>query len=245
LIPINRSIFNATTGMGIQRFASRTTRRVERSGETVLRPTGAHSPFVHRVLGHLERRGFHAAPRLLGIGPDQREMLTYLPGHVPEELGLFSSAQAEAAAQILRALHDATIDFEDRGRDEVVCHGDPSPCNYVFRDGLPYALIDFDAAHVGYRHEDVGYAAWLWLDIGNDDLDAYEQGRRIGEFLLAYGGLPNIDGLEAVIAAQQELSTRGGAPIETREWAADCLNWTRRHRQAVAAALTSNRQAPL
>ncbi|WP_107452075.1 phosphotransferase [Streptomyces sp. NRRL F-5650] len=32
------------------------------------------------------------------------------------------------------------------GRFPVMCHEDPGPTNVVFRDGVPTALIDFDAA---------------------------------------------------------------------------------------------------
>jgi Ser/Thr protein kinase RdoA (MazF antagonist) len=55
----------------------------------------------------------------------------------------------DAAARVLRALHDAIQVSDLRGSSEVVCHGDVSPCNAVFRDGLPYAWIDFDAASPG------------------------------------------------------------------------------------------------
>jgi aminoglycoside phosphotransferase (APT) family kinase protein len=54
----------------------------------------------------------------------------------------------------------------------------------VFVDGVPTAFIDFDAAHAGARVDDVGYAAWLWLDIG-EDIDAELQGRRLVEFFVA------------------------------------------------------------
>jgi hypothetical protein len=50
------------------------------------------------------------------------------------------------------------------------------------------ALIDFDAAAPGTRIGDLGYAAWLWLDIGNVDLySPGEQGRRLKLFVESYG----------------------------------------------------------
>ena len=81
-------------------------------------------------------------------------------------------------------LHDATLDCPLRNTHEIVCHGDASPCNCVFVDGMPTAFIDFDDAHAGSRLDDLGYAAWLWIDIGNDDLSVDHQGQRMADFFL-------------------------------------------------------------
>jgi hypothetical protein len=163
-------------------------------------------------------------------------MLSYLPGDVPPDLGNFSTDQIKSGARLLRAFHDASLGFEGLGPNEVVCHGDASPCNCVFRDGLPYAFIDFDAAHTGDRREDIGYAAWLWLDIGNDDLDPFQQGRRLSEFVAAYDA-DFLDAVPAVIDAQTELSRRHGAPTSTQEWATQCLRWTNDNRATLDAGV--------
>jgi hypothetical protein len=223
----------------------RTTRGVERIGDTIRRPTGPRSVFVHTLLRYLEARAFSGAPKWLGIDSSGREILSYMPGDVPPELKAFSTAQVTGAAHLLRALHDSTVDFEGRGSHEVVCHGDASPCNCVFRDGLPYAFIDFDAAHAGERRDDVGYAAWLWLDLGNEDLDPAEQGRRVGEFVAAYGGMDLADAIPAVVDAQTELSRRDGAPLSTKEWARHCLQWSNENREPLAAGLALVRHAAL
>ena len=62
------------------------------------------------------------------------------------ELGDFSDSQLVAAACLLRQLHDETLDCPLRKTHEIVCHGDASPCNCVFVDGMPTAFIDFDNA---------------------------------------------------------------------------------------------------
>jgi len=86
---------------------TRTVRFRKRVGATVLRPTGAHSSFVHSLLRHLETKGFAGAPRWIGVDPGGREILSYLPGDVPAELGRFSADQVAAGAHLLRELHDA------------------------------------------------------------------------------------------------------------------------------------------
>lgn len=78
-----------------------------------------------------------------------------------------SDGAMACGGKALRLFHDATVDCELKGEREVVCHGDPTPGNCVLRDGMPFALIDFDSSHPGKREEDIGYAAWMWLHIGD------------------------------------------------------------------------------
>jgi hypothetical protein len=195
---------------------------------------------VHALLRHCERQGFQGAPRYLGRDAQGREILSYLPGSVPAELGSFSRTQRRAAARLLRAFHDVTACSELRGTSAVVCHGDPSPCNCVFVDGVPRAFIDFDAAHPGSRGDDLGYAAWLWLDIGNAAYAPTEQGAELADFVAAYDPGLLADALNCVMGAQRDLSLRTDDPQATRDWAAACLRWTQQH----AAAMRTGMQVP-
>ena len=92
---------------------------------------------------------------------------------------------------MIRRYHDLSADLLASPRRrvgiEVVCHNDLSPCNFVFRAGVPVAIIDFDAAAPGSRNWDLGYAAWLWLDLGSPEIAAVEQRRRLAVFLEATG----------------------------------------------------------
>ena len=90
-----------------------------------------------------------------------RDVLSYLPGHVPAKWQTFRDDQLRAAAELLRALHRAT-EGSALAPLGVVCHHDPGPNNFVFRDGVPVALIDFDTAAAGSDLEDLGYMAWAW-----------------------------------------------------------------------------------
>lgn len=220
----------------------RVTRGVVRIGDTVRRPTGVHSPFVHRVLEHLSSKRFAGAPTFMGIDDRRREVLSFVAGDVPRDLAWFSTTQLTAAARLLRTLHDATADFPALRLDDVVCHGDASPCNHVFRDDLPIALIDFDAAHVGRRQDDLGYAAWLWLDLGNPSVDARDQGRRLAVFFDAYGA-PARHALAIVGDAQDALAGRGASRPEMREWALDCRRYMLRHAPTLAAGLVDHSTA--
>ena len=144
----------------------RTTPGVVRIGDTVHRPANTNSDFVRRLLEHLWAKGFGGAPRFLGADEIGREVFSFIEGEVPAELGLFNDRALCGAAALIRRLHDLAAELVT-GTAETVCHNDLSPCNFVFRDGLPIAVIDFDAASPGSRAHDLGYAAWLWLDFGS------------------------------------------------------------------------------
>jgi hypothetical protein len=74
-------------------------------------------------------------------------MFSYLEGEVPAELAAdLSDETLVTAARLIRRFHDATAGSPLAGEHETVCHYDLSPCNFVFRRGLPLAIIDFDAA---------------------------------------------------------------------------------------------------
>jgi hypothetical protein len=103
------------------------------------RPRSRHSDFVARLLKHLEARRFEGAPRYLGVDENNRDFFSFIPGEVPADLGIFSESQLSRGTRLLRVFHDATADFAGKGAAEMVCHGDPSPCNYVFA-GVPPRL---------------------------------------------------------------------------------------------------------
>jgi hypothetical protein len=198
-----RNVLDRLTGKEVALKGGMSTRGVVRVGDTVRRPVKEESAFGHDVLRHLERRGFDRVTRFLGIDEKGRAMLTYISGTVPQQVGGFQREQWLAAARLLRLFHDATVDCELKGESEVVCHGDPGPGNYVLRDGMPFALIDLDGAHPGRREEDVGYAAWMWLHIGNHKVAPEEQGSTLVDFVAAYDAAATWNPLTAVLQAQK------------------------------------------
>lgn len=222
----------------------RITQGVVRLGDTVRRPLKPNAGFAHALLLYLEANGFTAAPRFLGIDAQGREVLSFIEGDVPPNLGEWTDAQLVAAAKLIRAFHDATLNFAGNGGAEIACHGDLSPCNTVFVDGVPAAFIDFDAARLGRRADDLGYAAWLWVDVGNDELSAQHVGRRLALFGVAYGDVDVRKMIEWVKAAQRALhaglAPGGGDDDHLRRaavWAADCLRWTEQNEPVLIEAI--------
>lgn len=166
---------------------------VVRVGDTVRRPPRFVTTTMRDVLQHLERVGFAAAPRWLGVDEEGRDILTWIDGDTfvergqmhpyigdPPERVLFDDAQLAAVFALLRRYHDAF-------RDEVICHGDYGPWNLVWRDGMPAAIIDFDNAYAGDPADDVGYALRMFVSYGFGPWAAEESVQRTGVALAAYG----------------------------------------------------------
>jgi hypothetical protein len=235
-----RNALDRWSGKEVALKGGMTTSGVVLVGDTVRRPVKAESAFVHDVLRHLEHRGFDRVPRFLGIDEKGREMLAYIPGAVPQQVGNFQKEQWLAAARLLKLFHDATMDSELKGACEIICHGDPAPGNFVLREGMPFALIDFDAAHPGMREEDVGYAAWMWLHIGNRKVAPEEQGSNLADFVAAYDAAATWNPLKAVLEAQKASVARIPNSLKwtyIKAWAQACLSWTYRNRKRIAAGI--------
>jgi hypothetical protein len=176
-----------------------------RVGDTVRRPSGAWTPTIQRLLGHLRGRGIGWVPEPLGFGEDGRDKVTYLAGLVPRYPlpgWIWSDATLVRAAQYLVALHDASTDFDTTNAEwqipahhpvEVVCHNDFAPYNMVFRAEQLAGVIDWDTASPGPRVWDLAYLAYRLVplvDPGNrDGLDnaCADRARRLRLLCSSYG----------------------------------------------------------
>lgn len=214
----------------------RTTLSVVRIGQTVRRTPAANDEFARAFLLHLEREGFEAAPRFLGVDGAGRRVLSYIPGEVPAELGHYEDGTLVGAACLIRRFHDVTATLFTasvwrRINIDVAAHNDLSPCNMVFQGVAPIAVIDFDTAAPGTRTWDLGYAAWLWLDLGNEELySPEEQARRLKLFVESYGSPADVrEVTRAAIHRQQLLETEAkrDGKAEMAQWAAACRASTR------------------
>jgi hypothetical protein len=211
----------------------RITPGVVRAGDTVRRPRQPNSEFARRLLIHLEAVGFTGAPHYVGADDAGRETLTFVPGVVPDELDAgLDDETLVGAARLISAFHDATAGSALAGAEEVVCHGDLSPCNTVFVGGVPVALIDFDAAAPGRRLDDLGYALFLWLNLGTDGPLPAEQRRRLRLFCEAYGCEPGRSVVQAVVEAVAR--TIGRLPPDAVPWWRAQLAWLEQHCDALS-----------
>jgi tRNA A-37 threonylcarbamoyl transferase component Bud32 len=161
---------------------------VVRVGDTVRRPPIFATQLMRDVLVHLERVGFEAAPRWLGLDEQGRDVLSFVEGDTFSDCRaiVWSDEQLAASARLLRRYHEAVAGTALSAGQEVVCHGDYGPWNLIWRDGLPLCVIDFDMTRPGHRAEDIGYALWKHLNLGLVDLPAEEQSRRARVFVAAY-----------------------------------------------------------
>src|SRR5215831_18580783 len=139
----------------------RVLRGVVRVGRTVRRPMPADPGYVHGLLAHLERCGFEGAPRFLGVDSRGREILSYIEGSTLPHNGFCLTREAVAAgARLVRTVHDLTAGTEFAAGSEVACHLNLSQPNFVFRDTIPIAIIDWDTTRPGTAVSN--FADFLW-----------------------------------------------------------------------------------
>lgn len=149
---------------------------VVRIGDAVLRPAGPHHRAIHALLAHVRAAGFTGTPEVLGLEPDGRERLRFIPGAVaipPFPAWADDEGLLVSAAGLLRSFHDAQAGFvappgatwdgemadPTPGPDPVICHTDPCLENLVVRDGVAVALLDLEFAAPGRRVWDVAALA--------------------------------------------------------------------------------------
>ena len=192
--------------------------QIRRIGSTVVRPSGAHSPSVHRLLHHLRAHGFDQAPEPIALDASSgTETLAFIEGTTtgyPITAEFRTDQALSSAGHLLRRYHGATGEFTVTAEDqwslspltphEVTCHGDFAPYNCVVVNGQVTGVFDFDTAHPGPRLADVGYAAFRWAPLTARSEpegfgDVQEQARRLALFCRSYGDVSTEDVVRAAI----------------------------------------------
>ncbi len=130
--------------------------------------------------------GFAGGPRLVGSGFDERgrELLTYVEGEVINPAPWTDEAIHELG-RLMRRLHGATASFRphagaswrpwfgrDIGTPDIIGHCDAAPWNIVSRNGMPVALIDWEAAGPVDRLTEIALAAWNNAQLYDDEVAA-------------------------------------------------------------------------
>jgi Ser/Thr protein kinase RdoA (MazF antagonist) len=180
-----------------------------RVGDTVRRPPRQASQLMRDVLVHLERTGFDAAPRWLGVDDHGRDVLSWIDGETFMERGqmhpyigdppgriTFTDDQITAVMRLLRRYHNAF-------GEDVICHGDFGPWNIVWRDGLPFAVIDFDNVYRGNAADDVAYALRMFISYGFARAAPIALVRRTRSALHAYGAVFDVP---TILAREYDLA---------------------------------------
>ena len=192
----------------IELSGGNTNTSVVKTGDTVRRAVTEASPNIHSLLEYLHNRGFDACPRFLGIDDKGREILNFVPGETEFDETLWrQDGPLVEVARLLRRYHDATLGFvapdpakwafdHSPGRPhEVICHNDFAPYNFVFRAGVPVAILDFDLAGPGPRLWDVAMAAYWMVPLSfhamdmrpHTEADISNGGRRLTLLCESYG----------------------------------------------------------
>lgn len=186
-----------------ERLSGGNSTEVLRVGETVRRARRSTSGFSESLLAFLADRGYPFAPRFHGRDDDGRQVLDFIPGATTDHPSQRDESAYAVAASQLRALHDLTAGSELSGDEECVIHGDCGPYNAIFRDGMPVAFIDWDAARPGRRLDDVGYLAWTWCVSGLSPIPVEDQARRMAQVRNGYGLSDGVDLVSEVVRVQE------------------------------------------
>ncbi|UFU00224.1 aminoglycoside phosphotransferase family protein [Radiobacillus kanasensis] len=151
---------------------------VYRVGNTVRRELKQDSAKIHKLLKHLEDKGFRYAPRFLGMDEKGREILSFMEGEAgndPLKEYMWSNDVLKEIAKMLRLYHDAVSDFPlsdewkpiDNTPDkvEVLCHNDFARYNIIFNHQKPVGIIDFDVVGPGPRLWDIAYTLYTCVPL--------------------------------------------------------------------------------
>ena len=156
--------------------------RLVRSGDFLLRPAD-EAVEVEQVIIEVGKV-FGGAPKTFGRDSHGRLKLEWIEG---ESADAFqgddeqSKSLLHSVGALLRDLHDSTEgavtkrisafrdSLDPSGIQEVVCHGDAGPGNIVLRDGVAFALIDWEMASFGRRSWDLATALRYWAPFRNPE----------------------------------------------------------------------------
>jgi tRNA A-37 threonylcarbamoyl transferase component Bud32 len=198
---------------------------VYRSGDTVRRELKSDSLKIHKLLKHLENKGFSYAPKFLGIDEKGREILSFIEGEAgnyPLKEYMWSNDVLNEIAKMLRLYHDSVMDFsiEESWQSidntpqpfEVLCHNDFAIYNLIFNQERPIGIIDFDVAGPGPRLWDIAYTLYTCIPLSrvyhsetgeevnyNSLQHADRVSQRVKLFFESYGEAIEEDYLEMVL----------------------------------------------
>jgi len=215
---------------------------VVRVGDHVLRPSNPFTPTIHRFLADLRAAGFDGASRPVGVDPDGRERLAFIPGDVAldpfpewvqtdEALGSVARLMARfhAASGAVDASGPWSDEMVDRaappGAPLLVCHNDVCLENVVFRDGVAVALLDFDFAAPGRPVYDLAQFVRMCVPVTDDGYaesvgfspaDRPARVRRVCDAYEDAGGALGATGRAELLAILDDSIARSGQWVQAK-----------------------------
>jgi hypothetical protein len=212
---------------------------VVRVGDTVRRPP--EPPAVQELLRWYETVNFAGAPQFLGFDEQGREILSFVEGEPAFAPVPYSDEVIAAIGALLRRVHDAQAGFtrpEGWEDGDVIAHNDLFWTNVIFRDGLPFALIDWELAGPSTRTLEVAKAATYWAGVRIDEqlvewgIPLSRRGERLRILCDGYGLTPSerVGMLDELIRWRRvRLAERRWRGVVPREVIEANLRWTEDH----------------
>lgn len=180
--------------------------KIQRVGNTVIRPRNKWTPTVHAFLHFMNESGADFVP--IPYSYDAiNETLSFISGDVfnyPLPDAMLTDGMLISAAKLLLEYHllstsyiplitnEAKWMLPVREPLEVICHGDFAPYNVVVVENKAIAIIDFDTIHPGTKMWDISYAIYRWVPfVGSSPTESLlqleEKIRKTRLFLDTYG----------------------------------------------------------
>jgi aminoglycoside phosphotransferase (APT) family kinase protein len=211
---------------------------------------------VRALLKWYERVGFDGAPRFLGFDDQGREVLSFVEGEPAFAPVPYSDDIVVAIGRLLRRAHDAqegfappVSDWDDHvpgpGVGEVIGHCDLFWTNVIFREGLPFALIDWELAAPATRVLDVGLAATYWGGVRVDwqlrewglPLDRRRERLRLLCDGYGFDAAERARLLDELVAQRRGRLERGDWRVASRSVIDENLLWLEEHQEGLARFL--------
>jgi len=201
---------------------------VVRVGQTVRRPWKPDSDHINALLVHFERRGFAGAPRFLGVDARGRATYSFIQGFAPSNNGYrLSEEGVRAGARLVRRVHDLTEGTEFAAGSEAACHPNLSQPNFIFRDMIPIAIIDWDGTRPGTRLANFGDFLWAFVHPA-----VYGEGEPAAQILRAAVDAYGWSGsglVEAMLETVRHFQTVVAGDPAAMDWAARELAYMERN----------------